>query len=210
MSTKTGFLKGLIFKESTEPQKTEEVIAQSATASVASSPAAQTSIKGVADTKFIDLLEGIIEQNNLPGQDYFEFKQSVENMKSIPMDEKTKFQTVYSVLSLQGCKKDVLLTSIDKYVSIIQNEKVEFETEMKQQFAKNVQAKLDQAETAKKELESLTKRLGELNTNILTFSQEAQAEEMKLNATSSNFNASADVIISAMIGDKEKINLYIA
>jgi hypothetical protein len=208
--SKQGFLKGLIFKDgtpeqaSTEKSKSGGKVSKNPVQSVST-----TTVQGVADNKFIDLLEGIIEQSNLPGQDYFEFKQALENMNSLPMDERTKFQTVYQVLSLQGCTKAVLLTSLDKYIQIIQNEKTNFDTEMQSAYDANVKSKLLKAEESKKELETLSKRVSELNGSILVLSQEAQAEEMKIRATEANFKASADIIISEMIGDKDKINNFI-
>jgi len=209
--SKQGFLKGLIFKDGTTEQgSTENPSPKGKVAKGPVAPVSTTTVQGVADNKFIDLLEGIIEQNNQPGQDYFEFKQAVENMNSLPMDEKTKFQTVYTVLSLQGCNKNILITSLDKYIQIIQGEKNSFDAEMKSEYNSKVQSKLAKAEESKKELENLTKRLSELNGSILALSQEAQAEEMKIRATEANFKASADVIISEMISDKDKINNFIA
>lgn len=205
--SKQGFLKGLIFKSETSEQGSTENPSPRGKGPVMT--VSSTTVQGVADNKFIDLLEGIIEQNNQPGQDYFEFKQAVENMNSLPMDEKTKFQTVYSVLSLQGCKKESLVASLDKYIQIIQGEKASFDEEMKSEHVAKVQSKLAKAEESKKELETITKRLTELNSSILALSQEAQAEEMKIRATEANFKASADVIISEMISDKEKINNFI-
>lgn len=209
--SKQGFLKGLIFKDVTGGQAPVEKSKSSGKGSKNPvQPVSTTTVQGVADNKFIDLLEGIIEQSNQPGQDYFEFKQALENMNSLPMDERTKFQTVYSVLSLQGCTKDVLIASLDKYVQIIQSEKTNFDAEMQSAYDAQVKSKLLKAEESKKELESLTKRLAELNGLILALSQEAQAEEMKIRATEANFKASADIIISEMIGDKDKINNYLS
>jgi hypothetical protein len=210
MSKTGGFLKGLIFKEDgTVPAPATDAKGKTTAPVAAPATAPTVTVQGVADNKFIDMLEGVIEQSNIPGQDYFEFKQSVENMKQIAVDEKTKFQMAFSVLSLQGCKKDVLLTSIDNYIGIIQKEKTNFDAEMKSAYASKVQSKADQATNAKKELETLTKKLSELNASILTLSQEAQQEEMKIRATEANFKASADVIISEMVSDKEKINSYL-
>jgi hypothetical protein len=172
--------------------------------------ASTTSVQGVVDNKYVDLLESVIEQNNIPGQDYFEFKQATENMKAIVMDEKTKFQTVYQILSLQGCKKDVLISSIDTYIKVIQKEKANFDAEMKSAYDQKVQAKLAEAEKAKKELEAITKKVTELNNTIIALSQAAQQEEMQIRATESNFKASAELIVNEMVADKEKINLYIS
>lgn len=208
--SKKSFLKGLIFKDTPTEQGSTQNPSQMGKGAGPVIPASTTTVQGVADSKFIDLLESVIEKNNQPGQDYFEFKQAVENMNALPMDEKTKFLTVYQVLSLQGCTKVNLITSLDKYISMIQSEKAAFDEEMKSEYTSKVQSKLLKAEEAKKELDSLTKRLSELNSSILVLSQEAQAEEMKIRATESNFKASADVIISEMISDKEKINNFIS
>lgn len=168
------------------------------------------SVQGVQDDKFIDMLETVIEQaSTTEKQGYFTFKKAIENMKSLNMDEKTKFQTVFSVLSLQGCKKDILLSTSDKYIKLIEEEKSKFDLELKNHFAQTVQSKLDLAEQAKKEVETLTKRLSDLNTQIITLSQEAQTEELKIKATEANFKASAEAIISQMNADKEKITNYL-
>lgn len=129
--SKQGFLKGLIFKaEASEQGSTENPSQKGKVTKSPVMPVSTTTVQGVADNKFIELLENMIEQNNQPGQDYFEFKQAVENMNSLPMDEKTKFQTVYTVLSLQGCKKETLIASLDKYIQLIQGEKASFDEEL--------------------------------------------------------------------------------
>jgi len=204
--SKKSLLRGIIFKEENPSEK------QKASNEVKSSPVVNTanvSIQGVADNKFITMLEEVIEKNNLPGQDYFEFKQAIEHMKSLAMDEKSKFQTAYTVLSLQGCKKDILLSSIEKYISIIQEQKKEFDAEMQLELNSKVKSKLDEVEKSKKEMENLSKRLNDLNSSILCLSQDAQTEEMKIRATEANFKASADIIISEMISDKGKIETFI-
>lgn len=219
MSNKSSFLKGLIFKQ--EDGGTAEKESKTATTSAFKGSAASQgsnvqnfgtpqNVQGVIDNKFVDQLTGIIEQNNIPGQDYFEFKQAIENMKSMSgMNDQQKFQTIYAVLSLQGCSKAVLLSSLDKYVSLIQGEKTSFNKEMEEQYQLRVTAKLAEAESAKKEMETITKRMTELNTKILNVTQEAGAEEQKIRATEANFMASADVIINEMLSDKNKINEYI-
>jgi hypothetical protein len=219
MSNKSSFLKGLIFKQ--EDGGTAEKESKTTTTSAFKGSAVSQgsnvqnfgtpqNVQGVIDNKFVDQLTAIIEQNNIPGVEYFEFKQAIENMKAIPgMSDAQKFQTIYAVLSLQGCSKAVLLSSLDKYVSLIQGEKTSFNKEMEEQYQLRVTAKLAEAESAKKEMETITKRMTELNTKILNVTQEAGAEEQKIRATEANFMASADVIINEMLSDKNKINEYL-
>ena len=213
--SKSGFLKGLIFKEgdqtTTEDQGKPPKASKNA-ANEQANPNSFTStqtVQGVVDNKFIEVLTSVIEENNQPGQDYFEFKQAVENMNSLSMPEQQKFQTVFSVLGLQGCTKEGLLLSLDKYMGLIQAEKQNFDAEMNHQYQEKVQSKLNEVERSKEELSQLTKRIQELNTKILTLQQEAGSEEMSLRATEANFQASADVIVNEMLGDKQKITTFI-
>jgi len=212
--SKSGFLKGLIFKEGDQTTTDDQGKNSSAPKNSANqaNPQSFTStqtVQGVVDNKFIEVLTSVIEDNNQPGQDYFEFKQAVENMNSLSMPEQQKFQTVFSVLGLQGCTKEGLLLSLDKYTQLIQKEKENFDAEMNTQFQSKVQSKLDEVERSKNELAELSTRIQELNNKILTLQQQAGAEEMGLRATEANFQASADVIVNEMLGDKQKINTFI-
>ncbi len=212
----SSFLKGLIFKEDDNPKTekggenpsvaTDTLIKGQPEQTLAPN---QTTIQGVVDNKFVEVLTAVIEENNLPGQDYFEFKQAVENMKTLAMNDQQKFQTVFAVLGLQGCTKENLLLSLDKYIELIQNETKTFDTEKESQFKLKVRDKLAQVEEAKNEKDELNKRILDHNNKILTLQQEAGAEEMKLRATEANFQASADIIVNEMLGDKQKINSYI-
>jgi len=214
----SNFLKGLIFKEGDNPPTQKEGESTPSKTGVPENQVHQiqpvhdystTAVQGIVDNKFVEVLTGVIEENNQPGQDYFEFKQAVENMKSLPMPDQQKFQTVFSVLGLQGCTKEGLLTSLDKYVELIGTEKASFDSEMDSQFQSKVQAKMNEIENSKAELKDLSQRITELNNKILTLQQEAGAEERDLRATEANFQASADVIVNEMLGDKQKINSYL-
>jgi hypothetical protein len=220
MSNKKGFLTGLIFKQEDEGASEQDPkVGKSASVFKGTSNAKGTSVQnfsstpqnvqGVIDNKFVDQLTALIEQNNIPGQDYFEFKQAIENLKTMAMSDEQKFKTIYAVLSNQGLSVAILNSSLDKYVSIIQGEKANFNKDMEAQYQKRVTAKLAEAESAKKEMETITKRMAELNTKILNVTQEAGAEEQNIRAIEANFMASADIIINEMLSDKEKINNYL-
>ena len=214
MSNKKGFLTGLIFKDDgtseSDPKIGTSTSVFKGAAKTQVTPVQNVSLSGAVDNSFIDQLTATIEQNKLPGQNYFDFKQAIENMKSIgSMSDEQKFQTVYAVLSLQKCTKEILLSSLEKYILIIQGEKANFDKEMENQYQLKVGTKLAKVEDAKKELESLNKRMADLNAIITNGTQDAGAEEFKLRTAEANFKASADLIVNEMLSDKEKINKYI-
>lgn len=172
-------------------------------------PQTVVNMAGVADEKFVEMLWSVISQNNIPGQDYFEFKQAIDAMASLPIDEKSKFLTTYTIFQSQGCKKETLLASIDKYIGMIQKEKASFEAEFESQRNEKVNSKMAQVEEAKKKVEELNKQIMEANNFILAASQEAQQEEMKLQMTAANFSKSAEKVLGIFQTDKDKINNYI-
>jgi hypothetical protein len=164
---------------------------------------------GIADDKFVEMLWSVISQNNIPGQDYFEFKQALDAMASLPIDEKNKFLTTFMIFNSQGCKKETLLSSLERYESLIKKEQANFAAEFESQRGEKVNSKLTKIEEAKRKVEELNKQITEANTFILTASSEAQQEEMKLQMTNANFNKSAEKVLSLLESDKEKINNYI-
>ena len=168
-----------------------------------------SSMTGVADEKFVEMLKGVIADNNIPGQDYFEFKQSLDALASLPLDERTKFITIYTTFKLQGCSKEVLTSSIDKYISIVQNEEANFNAELASQRNANVTGKTAQIQDAQKKLEDLNKQIAETNTFIITASQEVQNAELKLQMTENSFKKSVEKVVGMLEDDKKKINSYI-
>jgi len=166
-------------------------------------------IVGVPDDKFIQMLENVITDNNIPGLDYVEFKQALDNMKDVPIDETTKFITVFSILKSQGSTKEKLLTSIDVYIDIINNELLTFNNELAETFKENVENKKLKITQSQEKIIVLSNEIKELNEFVMVSTQEVQQEEMKLKMTESNFKQSVDKVISTLSNDKQKINNYI-
>ncbi len=169
----------------------------------------QSTAAGVPDEKFVQMLMKVIADNNLPGLDYIEFKQAIDAMNSAQIDEKTKYMTTFIVYAQQGCTKEVLLSSVDKYMSVIKNEVTQFDNELKSQREEKVQSKLAQVEEARKKVADLTKAITDANNFILKASQEAQQESLNLQIVEANFKKSADRVLGMLEGDKGKINNYI-
>ena len=162
-------------------------------------------INGVPDDKFVQMLENVIIENNIPGLDYFEFKQAVDNMKAVPIDEATKFITVFSILKGQGCTKEILLGSIDKYIGLINKEHDTFNSEMGDTFKENVENKKAKITQSQEKILELSNQIKELNDFIMTGTQEVQQEEMKLRLADANFKQSVDKVVAVLTADKEKI-----
>jgi hypothetical protein len=213
------WLKNLIFKE--DPNKDVKG-ATTPTTPAANQPAlsnvqsadptgvVQTnSVQGVLSDKILQKFSDVLDKANIPGQDYYEFRKSLDQMANLPMDEKTKFLSTYAVLSSQGCTKDVLRSSIDKYITVIGEERKTFTSELEKLSAQKVQSKLDAVAKAQKDLLDLQQKMSEVNTFIINTQQEAQQESLKLKTTEANFNVTADFVMNKLAEDKQKIEMYI-
>jgi len=165
-----------------------------------------TTVDGSPDERFVKMLQEVIAANNIPGQDYFEFKQAIDAMASMSLDEKNKFLAAYIAGQY---KKEVLVSSIDKYVSIIQNELKGFTNDLAVQYDERVTKKHATIEQLKKDLEAMNKKIMETNNLILSATQEAQQEELNLKMTESSFKNSVDRVLATLNDDKKKINNYI-
>ena len=205
MDKKKGFAS--IFFTSDENTKKEEVKKPSASPTSSAAPTMTNMIgmSGVVDSKFVEMLQKVIDVNNIPGLDYYEFKKAIEAMSNIPLDETNKFLTTYAIYSGQGCTKEILLSSLDKYIAIIQKEDVNFDNELKKQYQIKVQAKIDAVEKAKVQLEELNKQIIETNAFVLKTTQEVQQEQSNLQNTEANFKKSLGVVLNGLLSDKEKI-----
>ena len=52
---------------------------------------------GKVSTKFMEILFKAMEDNNLDGFDYLEFKQSLKSLEKMPMDETTRFKSAFDM-----------------------------------------------------------------------------------------------------------------
>lgn len=171
---------------------------------------------GNVDEKIVNTLFQAIEQNNLKGFDYLEFKQAVQGLKKMVADEATRFKSAFATASTMGITMDKLVDSANYYVSILDKEKSQF-----------IKAANDQSNRLvgdrKKELDHLMKSLADKKRMIDQLQQElSKGEErikviqdgienstIKIENTKRNFEASWGHLKKQMLNDIEKIKTYL-
>ena len=63
---------------------------------------------GPLDQRSANMIINTLEKNNLPGFDYLEYKQSLEGLSKMNMDEATAFQSAFVTASTLGLTKEKL------------------------------------------------------------------------------------------------------
>lgn len=179
----------------------------------------QTSGDGVFDEKFNQIFQDLIAENNIPGIDYFEFKQAIQGMAGVAgLNEAASFKTAFTTLKVSdpNLTKETLMSSIDVYIKLLNEEENEFNTAIQEKTANEVDARRKQAADLTAENEALVKQIQDINAKIadnqnktLELNNEAAHEEAQIGQTVKNFVKTLAHVQAGLETDKTKIEQLI-
>lgn len=175
-------------------------------------------IVGQIDNDIFDKLSVAIEENNLDGNDFLEFMQSVNKMSAVVMDESTKFNAIFATLTTSsgGMTKEHLVESISHYISVLENEKKIFTNEMSSAYSEMVTKKEEYSEQLTKtaqdkaeQINKLTQEIQEINETISTSNAEAEQAKVSIAQKQANFDVTVQQLEGQISDYKTKIEKYI-
>lgn len=171
---------------------------------------------GQVDGKFMDILFKAMESNNPEGFDYLEFRQSLNSLKKMPMDDQTRFQSAFAMAQTLGAIPATLLDSAMHYIAVLKREEEQFELALTAQKSKqigskeqeigkleqNIQAKTEQIQKLNAEIEANQKQLEVLRRDI------AEAA-VKVETTKNDFIASYNSLVEQIQADVEHMKKFL-
>ena len=176
----------------------------------------QVKVEGTADSKFIDILLGALDKNNLEGYDYLEYKQALQSLSKVGMDEATMYKSALAMAGTLGASKDQILKTADHYVSILKQEESKFLQALsanKQKLAQSEQngiAGLEQGIANKqKQVENLLAEIEKDKIKLQELQNEIEESALKIHQTAANFEAAYQLVYGQIKNDVDKINEYI-
>ncbi len=177
----------------------------------------QTQVEGgQIDQTILEALLKAMQDNNIQGFDYFEYKQSLKTLRGM-LDEATAFKSSFATVSTMGVTKDKLLETATFYLKVLSKEKDKFDEAAKQQGGAAIEAKRLEMEQTKKSITDMSEKIRILTEDIAAAQakiNELQAfviqAEQKVAETSKNFISSYNSITSEINFDIEKIKQYIS
>ncbi|MBK8699862.1 MAG: hypothetical protein IPN29_10135 [Saprospiraceae bacterium] len=195
----------------------DEIQNQSARPSVPdlekSSPVQETG--KAPDSKFIDILMKAIEENNLEGFDYLEFKSSLQSLAKMNMDDMTRYQSALVMAKTLGATPDKILQSANHYLSILKNESDKFQQAVEAQKVrlnqdqevglKSLQTSIAQKE---KQIEILTREIESEKQKLSKMQVDIQAGAAKISDTSSRFSQAYTLVKKQIADDIQNITSY--
>ena len=175
-----------------------------------------TSGDGVFDSKFNDSFQQLIAENNIPGVDYFEFREAIKQMAGIAgLSESASFQTTFTTLKVGDStfSKEKLMTSIDHYDKVLSEEENEFNSELASQTEAEVTSKRSAAESMNVKNQELVQKIQNINEEIqrnqeeaIKLNSEASHAEANISQTSKNFIKTLAHVRATLNTDKQKIS----
>lgn len=124
-----------------------------------------------ADQKSVDFLESAMIKETQPGFDYLKFKQSLEQLASLKLDAATSLKSAFATASTMGVTKDSLLQSARHYLTILGEEKKQFDQALTNQVQQRIDSKKSELQNLQQQIEDHKRQIAKLEKQILEFQE---------------------------------------
>jgi len=172
--------------------------------------------EGKVDQKFMDILLESVTKNNQEGYDYLEYKQALQSLKKMDMDESTRFQSAFAMAQTMGASKQKLVETGEAYLQVLKSEEEKFMVSV----ANQRQSKIDQRRqellnidkwVAEKqaEIQKIKEQIAKKKANKTKFEKELASTATKIETVKNNFEASYKFLSAQIVDDINKIKQYL-
>ena len=179
-------------------------------------PVVIPSIPGQVDTEMAKILEDAIQEANIPGFDYIEFRDVLANMASLGLPEQKLFQAAFASAQIAKITKAQLLEAIAFYLKVIETKAQEFREYVAGLEATDVSGKDQKIADLEKLIEADALQIQQLTTSIGERRQKQDALRMEkaqadldIKNKTAAFEATKATIVNKLNADHNKINTYI-
>ncbi len=164
------------------------------------------------DKKSIEFLEAALKKQTQSGFDYLKFKQSLDQLAGLKLDLPTALKSAFAIASTMGVTKDSLLQSGRHYLSVLGEEKKQFDQALNSQVQQRIDSKKDELihlqksiEQHKKQIASLEKQIKEFEDKIARSDEEVAEAKESINQTKIKFEGTYQQFVSAIETDMAAI-----
>lgn len=182
----------------------------------AKTPAPTLSGNANLDQRIFDSLQKTIEDNNLEGFDFLEFRNSLKTLNGIISDEATRYKSAYATAATMGVTVEKLLESGRFYISILEKERDNFNKAVDQQVDQNITTKKNEVSHLQHLIGQKSEEIARLSKEIAAHQEEmANAQsiiseaEVKIASTKNNFHLTLDTVVNQLGKDMNNIEKYL-
>ena len=169
----------------------------------------------MTDSNIVSKIWDTIIDKNLPGPDYLELKSSAAALESMGLSESQRYEAAFKMLkqTYQNLTRDVIVSSIDNYVAIVEQEKTDGINEclrIKEQRVGGKVAEIkrlnDSQAEIRQQMENLQKQLSDSIDAARQLEVEVSRETAELNNQEKAFRDSIATVVKQLNEDKARIS----
>lgn len=171
---------------------------------------------GTVNEKFMQALFGAMEAANLDGLDYFEFKQSLQNLANMPMDEATRYKSAFAMASTMGATPNKLVNSALHYLEILKTENTKFLQAAENQRVAQVGNKQGQVENLEavmqqkaEQIKKLTDEIAQHRQDVTKLKEDIAQSTVKVEQTQKDFGATYQSLVGQIEQDVTNMKNYL-
>ncbi|MVM34286.1 hypothetical protein GO755_29920 [Spirosoma sp. HMF4905] len=181
-------------------------------------PAIPTATSGSIDSKFAEHFATVLAQNNPPGPDYFEFRETLRSLTNLGLPEDKQYQAAWASFKALGGSADMaaLTNTANQYIAALNKDRDAFGKSVEAALAERVGGLQNEQKRLQTENEALTKQLAEIqkqidaNTNRLSaIGGEVNEQSAKITQNKQNYDTTFVHFTDQIKGDIAKIGQYL-
>lgn len=169
------------------------------------------------DTKSVRALLQAIKNNHKESTfDYIKFKQSVDALKQMEMDQITAYKSAFATAMTMGLTKDLLLKSAGSYEQVLVNEMESFAQALQKQIDEKVKGRRSEVNELQKKIEDHKRKIQQLEREISIFQnridtvdQDVDTAQSKIEQAKAKFLEVYNTLTDHIRKDIESIKNYI-
>lgn len=169
------------------------------------------------DERSLEFLSQALEQNNLPGFDYLEYKKAISALLSINRgDLASAHQNAFATAAVMGLTKAKLIETAGYYRHLLEKEKVKFNEALETQTQQRLHNKTAEISRLQDQTTRHQAEITRLQEEILGYTDrkksaesELQQEKEKLEKTHANFEKTHASFLRQLDLDLEQIHQYL-
>lgn len=173
---------------------------------------------GSIDAKFAEHFANVLAKSNLPGPDYFEFREALRGLAGLGLSEDKQFQAAWASFKAMGGAPDVtvLTNAANHYLSTLGADRDSFNKSVEAAIGERVGGLEKELAQLQADNEALTKQLTEIQQRIVINTERLKAiggeikdQSSKLTQNRQNYEATYGHFTQQIKDDVSKVGQYL-
>ncbi len=173
---------------------------------------------GNLDPKFAEHLANVLAQNNPPGPDYFEFRETLKSLTNLGLPEDKQFQAAWASFKALGGPADigVLTRTANQYVAALQKDRDGFTRSVDAALTERVGGLENEQQRLQAENDALTRQVQEIEQKRAANTERLQAitgemseQGAKIRQNQQNYETTYAQFVEQIKDDIRKLTQYL-